>query len=354
MKARVRGMDEYRALYDRAKEHPQEFWGELAGRELHWFQKWTHVFEWAPPAVKWFVGGKLNVSYNCLDRHLQTQPDKTAILWIGEPGDRRAISFRELHRLVCRFANVLKSRELKAGDRAIIYMPMVPEAAIAMLACTRLGVIHSVVFGGFSAEALKARIQDLDAQVVITADGGWRRGREVKLKGAVDEALAECPSVKSVIVLKRTGSNIPMQAGRDFWWHELDQHVTDDCPPAELDSEHPLYVLYTSGTTGKPKGILHTTAGYLLQVHMTTKWVFDLRDDDIYWCSADIGWVTGHSYIVYGPLSAGATSVMYEGAPDYPQWDRWWQIIESRAHSPGRPVAQPARPLQPAPAWLGG
>jgi acetyl-CoA synthetase len=322
-------MDEYRALYDRAKEHPQEFWGELAGRELHWFQKWTHVFEWAPPAVKWFVGGKLNVSYNCLDRHLQTQPDKTAILWIGEPGDRRAISFRELHRLVCRFANVLKSRELKAGDRAIIYMPMVPEAAIAMLACTRLGVIHSVVFGGFSAEALKARIQDLDAQVVITADGGWRRGREVKLKGAVDEALAECPSVKSVIVLKRTGSNIPMQAGRDFWWHELDQHVTDDCPPAELDSEHPLYVLYTSGTTGKPKGILHTTAGYLLQVHMTTKWVFDLRDDDIYWCSADIGWVTGHSYIVYGPLSAGATSVMYEGAPDYPQWDRWWQIIET-------------------------
>jgi acetyl-CoA synthetase len=321
-------MDEYRALYDRAKDHPEEFWGELAARELHWFQKWTHVFEWAPPAVKWFVGGKLNVSYNCLDRHLETRGDKTAILWEGEPGDQRAISYRELHRLVCRFANVLKARGLTAGDRAIIYMPMVPEAAVAMLACTRIGVIHSVVFGGFSAEALKARIQDLDAHVVITADGGWRRGREVRLKGAVDEALLECPAVRHVIVLKRSGSDIPMKEGRDLWWHELDQDVADDCPAVELAAEHPLYVLYTSGTTGKPKGILHTTAGYLLQVTMTTKWVFDLREDDIYWCSADIGWVTGHSYIVYGPLSAGATTVMYEGAPDFPQWDRWWQIIE--------------------------
>ncbi len=328
-KARVQGMEGYNALYESAKHHPEIFWGELAERELHWFQKWTNVFEWTPPAVKWFVGGKLNVSYNCLDRHLETRADKTAILWIGEPGDRRAISYRELHTLVCRFANVLKGRGLKAGDRAIIYMPMVPEAAVAMLACTRLGVIHSVVFGGFSAEALKARIQDLEAQVVITADGGWRRGREVKLKGAVDEALVECPSVKNVVVLKRSGSDIPMQEGRDHWWHDLDKDVTGDCPAAELDSEHPLYVLYTSGTTGKPKGILHTTAGYLLQVTMTTKWVFDLREDDIYWCSADIGWVTGHSYIVYGPLSAGATSVMYEGAPDHPAWDRWWQIIEA-------------------------
>jgi acetyl-CoA synthetase len=322
-------MEGYRALYDHAKDRPEEFWGDLAERELHWFRKWTHVFEWAPPNVKWFVDGKLNVSDNCLDRHLATRANKTAILWIGEPGDRRAISYRELHRFVCRFANVLKGRGLKGGDRAIIYMPMVPEAAIAMLACTRLGVIHSVVFGGFSAEALKARIQDLDAQAVITADGGWRRGREVKLKGAVDEALVECPSVKNVIVLQRTRSDIPMQEGRDHWWHDLDQHVTDDCPAVELDSEHPLYVLYTSGTTGKPKGILHTTAGYLLGVTMTTKWVFDLREEDIYWCSADIGWVTGHSYIVYGPLSAGATTVMYEGAPDHPQWDRWWQIIET-------------------------
>jgi len=327
-KAQVRGMEGYRALYDAARDKPEEFWGDLAERELHWFEKWTHVFEWAPPNVKWFAGGKLNVADNCLDRHLATRGDKTAILWEGEPGDRRAISYRELHRLVCRFANVLKGRGLGAGDRAIIYMPMVPEAAVAMLACTRLGIIHSVVFGGFSAEALKARIQDLDAQAVITADGGWRRGREVKLKAAVDEALEECPGVRDVIVLKRSGSDIPMKEDRDQWWHELDEGVGDDCPAVPLDSEHPLYVLYTSGTTGKPKGILHTTAGYLLQVVMTTKWVFDLREEDVYWCSADIGWVTGHSYIVYGPLAAGATTVMYEGAPDFPQWDRWWQIIE--------------------------
>ncbi len=327
-KARVSGMDAYRALYNAARDTPEEFWGGMAERELHWFEKWTHVFEWAPPFVKWFVGGKLNVSDNCLDRHLDTRGDKTAILWIGEPGDRRAISYRELHRLVSRFANVLRSRGLKAGDRSIIYMPMVPEAAVAMLACTRLGIIHSVVFGGFSAEALKARIQDLDASVVITADGGWRRGREVRLKAAVDESLQDCPSVRDVIVLKRTGSDIPMQDGRDHWWHELDMTVDDNCPPVPLDSEHPLYVLYTSGTTGKPKGILHTTGGYLLQCTMSAKWVFDLREEDVYWCSADIGWVTGHSYIVYGPLSAGATSVMYEGSPDHPQWDRWWQIVE--------------------------
>jgi acetyl-CoA synthetase len=329
-RANVRGMEGYRELYDRAAADPEAFWSGLAERELHWFRKWDRVLDWSNvPFAKWFTGAKTNVSYNCLDRHLSgPRRDKTAILWQGEPGDERHISYAELHRLVCRFANVLKARGLKAGDRAIIYMPMVPEAAVAMLACARLGITHSVVFGGFSAEALKARIQDLDAQLMITADGGWRRGREVRLKDAVDEALAECPGVRATIVLRRTGSNVNMQSGRDLWWHELDRDVSDDCPAEELDSEHPLYVLYTSGTTGKPKGILHTTGGYLLQCTATMKWVFDLHEEDVYWCTADIGWVTGHSYVVYGPLSAGATTLMYEGAPDHPQFDRWWQIVE--------------------------
>ncbi|MBK9169218.1 MAG: acetate--CoA ligase [Bryobacterales bacterium] len=325
--AHVQGMEGYRALYERAKEQPEEFWGELAEKELDWFEKWSHVFEWNPPFAKWFVGAKLNASYNCIDRHLTNgRKDKPAFLWEGEPGDQRVITYQELHRLVCRFANVLKGRGLQTGDRAIIYMPMVPELPVAMLACARLGVTHSVVFGGFSSEALKARIQDLAAAVVITADGGWRRGKEVRLKPAVDEAVAECPSVKNVIVYQRTGSDIPMQDGRDHWWHELDKDVSDDCPAVPVDSEHPLYVLYTSGTTGKPKGIQHSTGGYLLQVRMTMKWVFDLHDEDIYWCAADVGWVTGHSYIVYGPLAAGATSIMYEGAPDFPAPDRFWQI----------------------------
>jgi acetyl-CoA synthetase len=327
--ARVKGMEGYRELYQKALDHPEEFWGELAGQELDWFEKWSHVFEWKPPFVKWFVSGKTNASYNCLDRHLGTpRKNKVAIVWEGEPGDHRLISYQELHRLVCRFANVLKGRGLKTGDRAIIYMGMVPELPIAMLACARLGVIHSVVFGGFSAEALKTRIQDLGAQLVVTADGAWRRGKEVRLKDAVDEAVAECPSVGDVIVLRRTGGGVSMQPGRDHWWHDLEEGISENCPAQPLDSEHPLYVLYTSGTTGKPKGIVHTTGGYMLGCVTAVKWVFDLREEDTFWCAADIGWVTGHSYIVYGPLASGATTVIYEGAPDFPQPDRWWRLIE--------------------------
>jgi len=322
-------MEGYRALYDRSVQDPEGFWGDVASSELHWFEKWTKVLEWNPPFAKWFVGGKINVSYNCLDRHLSTpRKNKAAILWEGEPGEQRCITYQELHRLVVRFASVLKSRGYKAGDRAIIYMPMIPELPIAMLACTRLGITHSVVFGGFSAEALKARIQDLGATLVVTADGGYRRGKEIRLKATVDEALAECPDVRDCIVYQRTGSPTPMKADRDLWWHELDDSATEDCPAVPLDSEHPLYVLYTSGTTGKPKGILHTTGGYLTHVTATMKWVFDLKEEDTYWCSADIGWVTGHSYIVYGPLAAGATSIIYEGAPDTPAFDRWWRIVE--------------------------
>jgi acetyl-CoA synthetase len=326
--ANVSGMEAYQALYRRSIETPEEFWAELAEKELAWFEKWSHVFEWHPPFVKWFVGGKINASYNCLDRHLAThRKDKIAFLWEGEPGEERRISYGELHAMVSRFANVLKARGFTSEDRAIIYMPMIPELPVAMLACARLGIMHSVVFAGFSAEALKTRIQDLDARLVITADGGWRRAREVRLKDAADEALKDCPGVREVIVCRRTGSAVNMQPGRDYWWHELEEGASADCPAVPLDAEHPLFALYTSGTTGKPKGILHTTGGYLLGATMTMKWVFDLKDDDVYWCAADIGWVTGHSYIVYGPLSAGATSVLYEGAPDTPAWDRWWRIV---------------------------
>jgi len=328
--AHVGSMEELEELRREASADPEGFWARMA-EELQWFKRWDKVLNWNPPHAEWFGGGKINISYNCLDRHLETsRRNKAAIVWEGEPGDQRTLTYQQLHAEVCRFANVLKKLGVNKGDRVALYMPLVPELAIAMLACARIGAPHSVIFGGFSSSALVDRINDAKCKVVVTADGGWRRGNEVKLKAAVDEALTETPSVTACVVLRRTGSEIQMQAGRDHWWHELIETVDADCPAEELDSEHPLFILYTSGTTGKPKGILHTTAGYLLQAHLTTKWVFDLKDEDIYWCTADIGWVTGHSYVVYGPLSNGATSFMYEGAPNHPEPDRFWRIIASK------------------------
>ena len=329
-RANVPAGDAHRDLVDRAEAAPEAFWGDFAARELHWFRKWDAVMDASDaPFYKWFAGGRTNMAYNCLDRHCETwRKNRAAIIWEGEPGDRRVLTYQELLRSVQRFANVLKAQGFKPGDRAIIYMPMVPELPVAMLACARLGIIHSVVFAGFSAEALKTRILDLDATIVITADAGWRRGKTVPLKQAVDDALEECPRVGSVIVYRRTGTAISMQEGRDAWWHDLESRVGSDCPAEELDAEHPLYVLYTSGTTGKPKGIVHTMGGYQVQVSTAMRWVFDIKDDDTYWCAADVGWVTGHSYIVYGPLLVGTTTVMYEGAPDFPAPDRLWSIVD--------------------------
>jgi acetyl-CoA synthetase len=327
--AHVKSLAELEALQAEASSDPEGFWGRMASAELHWFKKWDRVLQWDPPHAQWFLGGKLNISYNCLDRHLSTwRRNKAALIWEGEPGEQRTLTYQQLHSEVCRFANVLKHAGIDTGDRVALYLPLIPELAIAMLACARIGATHSVIFGGFSSSALIDRINDASCKVVVTADGGWRRGSDVKLKAAVDEALKQTPSVTSCIVVRRTNTEIEMQPGRDFWWHELMDPVDANCEAVELDSEHPLFILYTSGTTGKPKGILHTTAGYLLQAHLTSKWVFDLKDEDIYWCTADIGWVTGHSYVVYGPLSNGATVLMYEGAPNHPEPDRFWSIVE--------------------------
>ncbi len=329
--ARIKSLEEYRDLYDRAKADPEAFWGQLAEAELHWFEKWEKVLDWQPPFAQWFVGGKLNVSFNCLDRHLTDgRKDKTALIWEGEPGDSRTFTYSELHREVCRMANVLKQLGVQKGDRVGIYMPMIPEAAIAMLACARLGAPHTVVFGGFSSEALKDRLLDAAAKVVITADGGWRKDAITPIKEQVDRALGAraVPSVKHVLVVKRTGQEVFMEPERDCWWHELRAGASTDCPPEPMDSEDTLFILYTSGTTGKPKGIVHTTGGYSLYTHVTTKWVFDLQDSDIYWCTADIGWITGHSYIIYGPLSTGATILIYEGAPRASNPGCFWDVIE--------------------------
>ncbi len=326
--AHIKSMEELERLRTEASADPEAFWGRMA-EELHWFKKWDTVLKWEPPHAEWFGGGKINISYNCLDRHVATwRRNKAALIWEGEPGDQRTLTYQQLHAEVCKFANVLKRQGVQRGDRVALYMPLIPELAIAMLACARIGATHSVIFGGFSSSALVDRINDAQCTMVVTADGGWRRGNEVKLKPAVDEALKDTPSVKSCIVVRRTDTSIHMQPGRDHWWDELMGNENSQCAADELESEHPLFILYTSGTTGKPKGILHTTAGYLLQVHLTSKWIFDLKDEDIYWCTADIGWVTGHSYVVYGPLSNGATVLMYEGAPNHPQPDRFWDIIE--------------------------
>jgi acetyl-CoA synthetase len=316
------------AAYARAQRDREAYWADWA-RQLDWIRPWDRVLEWNPPHAKWFVGGRLNASANCLDRHLRSgKGDAVALIWEGEPGEVRRLTYRELHAQVSRFANVLKGLGVRKGDRVAIYMPMVPEVAVAMLACARIGAVHTVVFGGFSAESLRDRINDAEASVLVTADGGYRRGTTVPLKRNVDDALSGTPSVRHVVVLERTKEAVPMQQGRDAWWHDLMGRAAETCEPEPMDAEDPLYILYTSGTTGKPKGILHTTGGYLTHVYATTKWVFDLKAQDVFWCTADVGWVTGHSYVVYGPLALGVTEVMYEGAPDWPAKDRFWAICE--------------------------
>jgi acetyl-CoA synthetase len=325
-RARIGSLDEYNKLYARAAEDPEGFWGEVAS-DLHWFEPWTRVRDWKLPDARWFDGAKTNLAYNCLDRHIEAgRGDRIAFIWEGEPGDVRRISYAELHADVCKMANALGALGVGAGDKVTIYMPLIPEAAVAMLACARVGAVHSVVFGGFSAEAVAERNRDAGAKLLITADGGWRRGSVVPLKANADTACERSPSIENVIVVKRCGNDVEWRDGRDHWWHDLIAGASAEHTAVPVDSEHPLFLMYTSGTTGKPKGILHTTGGYMVGTYYTTRMVFDLRDDDVYWCTADVGWITGHSYIVYGPLANGATCVMYEGAPNHPGPDRFWKL----------------------------
>jgi acetyl-CoA synthetase len=327
--AHVGSMEQYREMCADAEKDPEAFWARIADEHLDWFRKWDKVLEWDVPFAKWFVGGQLNVSHNCIDRHLTTwRKNKAALIWEGEPGDQRVLTYQQLHREVCKAANVLKSLGVQKGDRVGLYMPLVPELAIAMLACTRIGATHSIIFGGFSADAIRDRMNDCTAKVIVTADGGFRRGASFPLKPTVDQALVDCPSVEKVLVVRRAECEVDWKDGRDVWWHDAMEAADASCEAEPLDSEHPLFILYTSGTTGKPKGVLHTTGGYLTHVAYSSKLVFDLKDDDTYWCTADIGWVTGHSYLVYGPLANGATCVMYEGVPNYPEPDRFWDIVE--------------------------
>ena len=321
----------YEAMYKRSIEDPDGFWADQANEFLDWMKPWGKVqeFDFTKGDIRWFEGGKLNVSYNCLDRHLETRGDQVALLWEADnPEVDKKVTYRELYEDVCKFSNVLKSRGVKKGDRVCIYMPMITEAAVAMLACTRIGAVHSIVFGGFSPDSLRDRILDSDCQTVITADEGVRGGKSVALKVNADKALTECPNVKTCVVVRRTGGDVAWQEGRDVWYEEMMAEASTDCPPEEMDAEDPLFILYTSGSTGKPKGVLHTTGGYLLFAAMTHKYVFDYHDGDIYWCTADIGWVTGHTYIVYGPLANGATTLMFEGIPTYPDASRFWQVID--------------------------